>query len=214
MSVTDQRRSNRLRRRHYANPGGARLWTGRTPSNGGGVFVAGLEGRRVQNQLRTFDTTTRELVQLLAWLVAEGCTHVAMESTAVYWKPVYAVLEGGELEIIVANAQQVKKVPGPKTDLKDAEWIADLLPFRNQYGYRTSTAGLRLLCRREVLGQHTTQNSFLAGGGPAFQCPLDNIIERVQSGPVWRLTGRQDRIEPVGSSRLNNRGLSCQGDVR
>lgn len=82
---------------------------------------------RVQKQLRTFGTTTRELVQLRAWLVAEGCTHVAMESTGVYWKPVYAVLEGGELEILVANAQQVKKVPGRKTDVKDAEWIADLL---------------------------------------------------------------------------------------
>jgi transposase len=82
---------------------------------------------RVDKQLRTFGTTTRELVQLRSWLVAEGCTHVAMESTGVYWKPVYAVLEGDELEIIVANAQQVKKVPGRKTDVKDAEWIADLL---------------------------------------------------------------------------------------
>jgi transposase len=82
---------------------------------------------RVHKQLRSFGTTTRELVQLRAWLVAEGCTHVAMESTGVYWKPVYAVLEGDELEIIVANAQQVKKVPGRKTDVKDAEWIADLL---------------------------------------------------------------------------------------
>jgi transposase len=82
---------------------------------------------RVQKQVRTFGATTRELMQLRAWLLAEGCTHVAMESTGVYWKPVYAVLEGGELQIIVANAQQVKKVPGRKTDVKDAEWIADLL---------------------------------------------------------------------------------------
>jgi transposase len=82
---------------------------------------------RVQKQLRTFGTTTRQLLQLREWLVAEGCTHVAMESTGVYWKPVYAVLEGSELEIVVANAQQVKKVPGRKTDVKDAEWIADLL---------------------------------------------------------------------------------------
>jgi transposase len=82
---------------------------------------------KVQKQLRTFGTTTRELMQLRAWLVEQGCTHVAMESTGVYWKPVYAVLEGEELEILVANAQQVKKVPGRKTDVKDAEWIADLL---------------------------------------------------------------------------------------
>jgi transposase len=81
---------------------------------------------RVQKQVRTFGTTTRELVRLREWLLSEGCTQVAMESTGVYWKPVYAILEGA-FEIVVANAQHVKKVPGRKTDVKDAEWIADLL---------------------------------------------------------------------------------------
>jgi transposase len=86
-----------------------------------------LKNGKVQKQLRTFGTTTRELLGLREWLLAEGCTHVAMESTGVYWKPIYAVLEGGDLEIVVANAQHIKKVPGRKTDVKDAEWIADLL---------------------------------------------------------------------------------------
>jgi transposase len=87
-----------------------------------------LNNGKVQKQMRTFGTTTRELLALRAWLLAQGCTHVAMESTGVYWKPVYAVLEGeGALEIVVANAQHVKKVPGRKTDVKDAEWMADLL---------------------------------------------------------------------------------------
>ena len=81
---------------------------------------------KVQKQVRTFGTTTRELLSLREWLLGEGCTHVAMESTGVYWKPVYAILEGA-LEIVVANAQHIKKVPGRKTDVKDAEWIADLL---------------------------------------------------------------------------------------
>jgi transposase len=76
--------------------------------------------------MRTFATTTRELVGLRTWLLSQGCTHVAMESTGVYWKPIYAILEGA-LEIVVANAQHIKKVPGRKTDVKDAEWIADLL---------------------------------------------------------------------------------------
>src|ERR1700730_5061020 len=80
----------------------------------------------VQKQMRTFGTTTRELLNLRQWLLSQGCTHAAMESTGVYWRPVYAILEGG-LEIVVANAQHVKKVPGRKTDVKDAEWIADLL---------------------------------------------------------------------------------------
>lgn len=85
-----------------------------------------LQSGKVHKQVGTFGTTTRELVSLREWLLSEGCTHVAMESTGVYWKSVYAILEGA-FEIVVANAQHVKKVPGRKTDVKDAEWIADLL---------------------------------------------------------------------------------------
>jgi len=89
------------------------------------VLIVRKDGK-VKKQLRTFGTTTRELLNLREWLLSEGCTHVAMESTGAYWKPVYAILEGG-LEIVVANAQHVKKVPGRETDVKDTEWIADLL---------------------------------------------------------------------------------------
>jgi transposase len=85
-----------------------------------------LQNGKVQKQVRTFGTTTRALLTLREWLLSEGCTHVALESTGVYWKPVYAILEAA-LQIVVANAQHVKKVPGRKTDVKDAEWIADLL---------------------------------------------------------------------------------------
>ncbi len=76
---------------------------------------------------RTFKTMTRDLLQLADWLVAEGVTHVAMESTGVYWRPVYNVLEALGLTLLVMNAQHIKAVPGRKTDVKDAEWIADLL---------------------------------------------------------------------------------------
>ncbi len=82
--------------------------------------------RKAKKEMRTFGTTTRELINLQDWLVSAGCTHVAMESTGVYWKPIYAILEGS-FEIVVANAQHIKKVPGRKTDVRDAEWIADLL---------------------------------------------------------------------------------------
>src|SRR5580658_4290554 len=85
-----------------------------------------LKNGKVQKQIRTFGTTTRERVSWREWLLSEGCTHAAMESTGVYGKPIYAILEGA-CEIVVANAQHVKKVPGRKTDGKDAEWIADLL---------------------------------------------------------------------------------------
>ena len=85
-----------------------------------------LADGKVKKQIRSFGTTTRDLLALRDWLQAEGCGHVAMESTGVYWKPVYAILEG-VFEVIVANAQRIRKVPGRKTDVKDAEWIADLL---------------------------------------------------------------------------------------
>jgi len=83
-------------------------------------------GRRPQKLLRRFGTTTRELEALRAWLAEHGVTHVGMESTGVYWKPGYAVLEG-HFDLIVGNAHHIKNVPGRKTDVKDAEWIAQLV---------------------------------------------------------------------------------------
>ena len=81
---------------------------------------------RPKREIRKFGTTTDELTKLREWLESEGCTHVGMESTGVYWMPVYSVLEGA-FELIVGNAAHIKNVPGRKTDVKDAEWIADLV---------------------------------------------------------------------------------------
>jgi transposase len=77
-------------------------------------------------QTRTFSTMTDDLLRLSDWLTAEGCTHVAIESTGVYWKPVFNILEG-LLSVILVNARDVKAVPGRKTDVRDCEWLADLL---------------------------------------------------------------------------------------
>lgn len=78
-------------------------------------------------EIREFGATTDELLKLSDWLISAGCEMVAMESTASYWKPLYNVLEYSGLGAIVVNAQHMKTVPGRKTDVKDAEWIADLL---------------------------------------------------------------------------------------
>ncbi len=83
------------------------------------------EGKR-QKELRSFGTTTDDLLSLARWLAESNCQHVAMESTGIYWKPIYNVL-AGQCEVLVANAAHIKAVPGRKTDVKDAEWIADLL---------------------------------------------------------------------------------------
>jgi len=79
-----------------------------------------------QSEVRTFGTFTRELLELSDWLAQGGCSHVAMESTGVYWKPIYNLLEAS-FHVILVNAQHLKAVPGRKTDVKDAEWIAQLL---------------------------------------------------------------------------------------
>jgi transposase len=76
--------------------------------------------------IRTFGTTTAELLNLVAWLLALEVTHIAMESTGEFWKPVYNLLEGS-FTVLVVNASHIKHVPGRKTDVKDAEWIAELL---------------------------------------------------------------------------------------
>ena len=101
-------------------------------------------------ETRTFGTMTGELLELADWLQAKGVTHVAMESTGVYWKPIYNLLEGMEFELLVVNAQHIKAVPGRKTDVKDAEWIADLLRhglLRGSYIPDRSQRELRELVR-------------------------------------------------------------------
>jgi transposase len=87
----------------------------------------GLDGA-VSSQVRTFGTMTAQLLALSDWLEEQGVGQVAMESTGVYWKPIFNLLEG-RFAVILVNAQRLKKVPGRKTDVKDAEWIAQLLQY-------------------------------------------------------------------------------------
>jgi transposase len=89
------------------------------------LLIAEGEGRS-RKEVRTFGTMTADLLALADWLAAVGCTHIAMESTGVYWKPTWNLLEGG-FELVLANARHIKAVPGRKTDVRDCEWIVDLL---------------------------------------------------------------------------------------
>jgi len=89
------------------------------------VMVTDAVGR-MRKATRTFATLTEDLEALAEWLSAQGVTHVAMESTGVYWKPVFNILDG-RVEVLVVNAEHLKKLAGRKTDVQDAEWIADLL---------------------------------------------------------------------------------------
>ncbi|NJN84665.1 MAG: IS110 family transposase [Caldilineaceae bacterium] len=92
------------------------------------VAVVLVGSKKVKKELRTFGTTSGELAELRQWLQSHKVTHVAMEATGVYWLPVVEALEG-QFELVVANAHQVKNMPGRKTDACDAEWLATLLRF-------------------------------------------------------------------------------------
>jgi transposase len=121
-----------------------------------------VEAGRVQREVRTFATTTSQLLELSSWLIESGCGHVAMEATGVYWKPVWHVLEGN-FELVLANARQVKNVPGRKTDVNDAQWLADLLAhglIRSSYVPPKPTQELRELTRtRKQLGREVVQHT-------------------------------------------------------
>lgn len=121
--------------------------------------VRTARGGKVKRETKTFRTETHELIELFDWLAANGCTHVVMESTGVYWKPVWRVLEGG-FELTLANATEVKNVPGRKSDVSDAQWLADLLahglvrgsfvPDENGQDLRDLTRTRKQLVREQV----------------------------------------------------------------
>ncbi len=91
-------------------------------------IIVSKEGGGLYRETRTFETITSDLLALSDWLLEHKVTHAAMESTGEYWKPIFNILEHG-FEILLVNAQHIKAVPGRKTDVKDAEWIAELLRF-------------------------------------------------------------------------------------
>ena len=114
------------------------------------------------DEVRSFATTTSALLQLNDWLSEQGVTHVAMEATGVYWKPIWHLLEE-HFELVLANAQHIKNVPGRKTDVNDASWIADLLAhglIRSSFVPPTPIQELRDLTRtRKQLVREISQHS-------------------------------------------------------
>ena len=123
-------------------------------------IVATVSGTGIESETRTFQSTTRSLTALKEWLLALGVTHVAMESTGIYWKPVMNILEPGGFSIMVVNARHIKYVPGHKTDKKDSAWICKLLrarllkgsfvPGRNQRDLRDLTRYRRKLVQQQA----------------------------------------------------------------
>jgi len=139
------------------------------------------EGKEIQ----TFSTKTVFLLQMVDWVKQYGCTHVAMESTSVYWKPIVNLLEAEDIEFLVVNAQHMKAVPGRKTDVKDAEWIAKLLrhgllkasyiPDRNQRELRELVRYRRSIIE-ERARQHNRIQKVLEGANIKLGSVVSDVL--------------------------------------
>jgi transposase len=137
----------------------------------------------VRREVRTFSTMTSGLLELSEWLEQHGCTHVAMEATGVYWKPVWHLLEGS-FELVLANAQHIRNVPGRKTDVNDATWIAELLAhglIRSSFVPPTQIQELRDLTRTRKqfvreMAQHTLRIQKVLEDA---NIKLDSVLSRI-----------------------------------
>jgi transposase len=148
------------------------------------------DGATVRHEIRTFGTSTAELDALGAWLRAERCTHAVLESTGVYWKPVWAVLAGDDLTLVLAHAAAVRNLPGHKSDVKDARWLADLLahglvrpsfvPPAAQQVLRELTRTRKQLVREITAHTHRIQKLL-----ESANVPVDQIVTDVL-GPSGR----------------------------
>jgi transposase len=148
-------------------------------------LTPGPDGQ-VEKAVRTFGTMTADLEELAAWLADGGCTHVAMESTGVYWKPVWNVLEG-RFTLLLVNARHVKAVPGRKTDVRDCEWLADLLrhgllrgsfvPDRAQRELRELTRYRTALVRERATGVNRLRKT-LEGANVKLGAVASNVLGR------------------------------------
>lgn len=147
------------------------------------TVVASITGKGIEGQTKTFGTFSEDLYGLVGWLQNHGITHIAMESTGVYWKPVYYILEDF-FNIILVNARHIKNVPGHKTDKKDSEWIAKLLMgglLKGSFVPPQSVRELRVLHRhrRKLIGQRTAEKNRLQNILEDANIKLGNVVSDV-----------------------------------
>ena len=145
---------------------------------------------KVVKDIETFGTTTEALLRLSDWLTERGCTHVAMEATGVYWKPVWHVLEDGGFALILANAAHVKNVPGRKTDVTDAAWLAELLAhglIRASFVPDAATEAMRTLLRtrKQLVREKASHTQRLQKTLEDANIKLDSVISDLL-GPSGR----------------------------
>src|SRR6204780_26903 len=168
---------------------------------------------KIKRECRTFETSTASLEALLGWLTASGCTHVAMEATGVYWKPVWNILSDGPSELMVANAAHIKNVPGRKTDVNDATWIADLVAcglIKASFVPEEAIQELRSLlrARKQLTREQTRHIQRIQKTLEEANIKLDSVIS-----DILGLTGRR-MIEAMIAGVRNPSKLAALADRR
>jgi transposase len=138
----------------------------------------------VKREVRTFGTTTKDLLALSEWLASQECTHLAMEATGIYWKPVWQVLSDGEFILVLANAGDVKNAPGRKTDVNDATWLADLMAhglIRGSFVPDAQTQELRGLLRtcKQFVRERSSRVQRLQKTREDANIKLDSVISDI-----------------------------------
>jgi transposase len=170
-------------------------------------------------EIRTFSTLLPELEQLKLWLEQEQCHHVAMESTGVYWKPVYIVLESsfdGTMQLVVTNARHMKNVPGKKTDIKDSEWIATLLRAGLLRGSFIPTEEIRELreltrYRKNIVQEITSQKNRIEKYLQSYGFKLSTFLS-----DIFGVSGRCiiDHLAQHGQISSDNIQLYVKGKAK
>jgi len=173
-------------------------------------------GDKVTREVRTFETTTTGLLLLLAWLTEMGCTHVAMEATGVYWKPVWNILSDGDFELVLANAAHIKNVPGRKSDVSDAVWITDLLAhglIRSSFVPDQEIQELRELMRtrKQLTRQQTSHVQRLQKTLECANIKLDSVITDIvgKSGRAMIQALIAGETDPVKLAALADRRIKA-----
>src|SRR3974377_550604 len=172
------------------------------------------QGVTVEQEVRTFETTTSGLLDLSAWLSEKGCTLAAMEATGVYWKPVWHILADGEFELMLANAAHVKTVPGRKTDVNDATWLSELAAhglIRGSFVPDRPTQELRSLLRprKQLVRERSSHIQRLQKTLEDGNIKLDSVISDILgvSGRAMIEARLPRQTDPAVLARMANQRI-------
>jgi len=166
------------------------------------IIVATIKGVDIQEETRTFNGFTESIEEMRDWLKAEKITHVAMESTGVYWKPIFNILEA-DFEIILVNARHIKNVPGHKTDKKDSKWIAKLLLSGLLKGSFIPPKPIRELrdltrYRRKIVGQVAAEKNRLQKMLEDANIKLSSVVSNMSGATATKIINAMiDGVENI-----------------